>query len=150
MIYLPSRSASAQSIEQGNLPRLPSGLSLSWEEVGASKVRISPTSIQPLERWYTFREREEVLAFLEVNQFLPALLRDLYPNIRLHFPDAQVFLRVFIDPEGEEGDKLLTVIAVTGQEADEVIERLHKLNHDGWINILRKAQGKLGITLEFP
>jgi hypothetical protein len=150
MLYLPSHPTIVQPIEHGSWSRLTSGSSLSWEEVGASEVRISPTSILPLERWYTFRGREEILAFLEVNQFLPGLLSDLYPKIRLHFPDARIFLKVFFDPEGAEGDKLLAVIAVTGQEADEVIDRLHQLNHDGWISILRKAQGKLGITLEFP
>jgi hypothetical protein len=121
-----------------------------WQAAGASLIQAFLTTIPLLEERYIFREEPEVVSFLEAHVFLIPLLQEIFPKIKRHFPEARVFLEVFVDLEGDEGDKLLIVLAVKGSEADEFIDRLHQLYQDGWITLLRKVQGKLGITLESP
>lgn len=120
------------------------------QAAGASLIQAFLATIPLLEERYTFRDEPEVISFLEAHVFLIPPLQEIFPKIKRHFPEARVFLEVFFDLEGDEGDKLLIVLAVKGREADDFIDRLHQLYQDGWITVLRKVQGKLGITLEFP
>lgn len=119
-----------------------------WQEVGASTVRVPQAVIQWLERLYTFREREEVLWFLESYPFLVSLLLEAYDNIGNYFPYTQVFLEVVTDPEAINDYQLVSSIA-TNLGPDEVIDRLERFDEDWWLDALDQAQGKLCINVEF-
>lgn len=149
-LYLQSPPGAAQSVLQDISSDWRSQTPLDWEKAGTSTVWTSLIITHLLEQVCTFREKEEVISFLEKHLFLAPLLLEACLKIGQYFPGSRVSLQVFVDPEGEEADKLLAAIAITGMDADETIDRLHQFNRGGWIHILRRAQGKLGITLEFP
>jgi len=119
-----------------------------WQQVGASTVRVPQAVIQWLERLYTFREREEVLWFLESYPFLASLLLEAYDNIGNYFPHTQVFLEVVSDPEATNDYQLVSSIA-TNLDPDEVIDTLEEFDEDWWLDALDRAQGKLCINVEF-
>ncbi|MBL7075352.1 TIGR04255 family protein [candidate division KSB1 bacterium] len=101
-----------------------------------------------LERLYTFREREEVLWFLERYPFLVSLLLDAYKEIGNYFPYSQVFLEVITDPEATEDSQLVIFIA-TNLAPDKADDRLERFDEDWWLDALDRAQGKLCIDMEF-
>ena len=119
-----------------------------WQQVGASTVRVPQAVIQWLERLYTFRKREEVLWFLESYPFLVSLLLEAYDNIGSYFPYTQIFLEVVTDPEASDDYQLVIFIA-TNFAPDEALGRLERLDEDWWLDALDQAQGKLCINVEF-
>ena len=101
-----------------------------------------------LQRWYVFRgERVEVLRFLERYPFLVPLLVETYYNIVEYIPHSLVFLAVVTDPEEFGTDQLIASIA-TDLGPEEAADALSHLDKKWWLNSLKRAQGKLCITLE--
>ncbi len=101
-----------------------------------------------LEQFYGFREKSEILLFLEKKQFLLSLLEDAYINIRSYFPASDLFLEVVIDPEIPNERQLVIFIAIK-ENAEEASEALDKLDENWWMDNMDRAQGSLCITLEF-
>jgi hypothetical protein len=121
---------------------------LTWQEIGASTVRVSQAEIEWLERLYTFRERAEVLAFLERHPFLVSLLLEAYGEIGNYFSDSPIFLEVVTDPEAFDDHQLAVSIA-TNLDPDEAIDTLEQFDENWWLDALDQAQGKLCIDVEF-
>lgn len=119
-----------------------------WQETGALTVRVPQAAIQLLERLYTFRQRAEVLWFLERYPFLAPLLLEAYEEIGYYFPCTQVFLEVVADPEAIDDYQLVISIA-TNLAPDEAVNRLERFDEDWWLDTLDWAQGKLCINVEF-
>ncbi|MBC8265123.1 MAG: hypothetical protein H8E47_13495 [Anaerolineales bacterium] len=119
-----------------------------WQEVGASTVRVPQAVIQWLERLYTFKERSEVLWFLDRYPFLASLLLEAYYEIEKHFPYSQVFLEVVTDPEEIDDYQLVASIA-TNFAPNEAVDRLEQFDEDWWLDALDRAQSKLCIDVEF-
>jgi len=102
-----------------------------------------------LQRWYFFRgERVDILRFLERYPFLVSLLIEAYYYIVEFFPRSPVYLAITADPE-EFGRDQLTVFIATDLGPDEAVEVLSRFDKKWWLNSLKRAQGKLCITLEF-
>ncbi len=102
-----------------------------------------------LQRWYFFRgERVDILRFLERYPFLVSLLIEAYYSIVEFFPHSPVYLAITTDPE-EFGRDQLTVFIATDLGPDEAVEVLSRFDKKWWLNSLKRAQGKLCITLEF-
>lgn len=118
-----------------------------WQDTGASTVRVSQAVIQWLERLYTFRQREEVLWFLERYPFLVSLLLEAYDRIGAYFPYSQVFLQVVTDPEATDDDQVVVFIA-TALDPDEAVESLERFDDEWWLDALDWARGKLCIDVE--
>lgn len=102
----------------------------------------------PLEQVYTLRERAEVMPFLERYPFLTSLLLEAYSKVKEYFPDSQAFLEIVGDPEETDDDQLVLFIA-TNSDPDEALERLDQFDENWWLDALDRAQGKLGISVEF-
>ena len=118
-----------------------------WQDIGTSTVRVHQGEIQWLERLYTFRERSDVLWFLERYPFLVPLLLEAYGKIGDYFPYSQVFLEVVTDPEAV-GDYQLVVFIATNFDPDEADDRFERFDEDWWLDALDQAQGVLCINLE--
>jgi hypothetical protein len=101
-----------------------------------------------LEQLYIFREKAEILRFLEEKQFLLSLLEDTYINISHYFPVSDLFLDVVIDPEIANERQLVIFIAIK-DNAEEASEALDKFDEEWWMDNMNRAQGSLCITLEF-
>ncbi len=119
-----------------------------WQEVGASTVRVHRAALQLLERLYSFRRRAEVLGFLEKYPFLAPLLLEAYDRIRTYFPDSLIFLEVVADPEAN-GDYQLVASVAVDLDPDEALENLEQFDEDWWLDALDRAQGMLCIDVEF-
>ncbi len=101
-----------------------------------------------LEQLYIFREKAEILRFLEEKQFLLSLLEDTYINISHYFPVSDLFLDVVIDPEIANERQLVIFIAIK-DNAEEASEALDKFDEEWRMDNMNRAQGSLCITLEF-
>ncbi|MDI6792306.1 MAG: hypothetical protein QME81_05485 [bacterium] len=118
------------------------------QEVGAATFHVSEAKIKWLEQLYAFRERGEVLWFLERYPFLGSLLLEASGKIGSYFPDSQLFLEVFTDPETINNYQLVISIA-TNLAPNEAVERLEWFDEDWWLDALDRAQEKLCINVEF-
>lgn len=100
-----------------------------------------------LER-FEFTNRDEVLQFLERNEFLIALLLESEEKIRAEFNNrVHLILQVVRDPESDHDDELFLIIKTTlsPEEAGESLERFDK---NWWIDASSAAQCKFNIDYE--
>ncbi|MFB2917011.1 hypothetical protein [Aerosakkonema funiforme] len=101
--------------------------------------------IESLEKLYTFREKPEVLDFLEKHHFLIPLLLEAHPRIREHFPDSPLFLEYVPDPEID--DPRLVVYIATNLDTEEALDRMDLLD-DWWVEVPNRGQGKMFFNLD--
>ena len=94
-----------------------------------TSLNISPADIQAFEQLYTFREQTEVVEFLDKHPFLIPVLLEAPEKIRHHFPDSQLFLEVFIDPESIDWVQLILSILMKLDPKD-AVARLNQLDWD--------------------
>jgi hypothetical protein len=97
---------------------------------------------------FTARNRQEVTAFLRDNSFLVALVQEAGTKIKRHFPKSQLLLETVSDPKGIEPDKLFLYIA-TDESPKEARPKLRAFDKEWWLTELKKAHGKLCISLEY-
>jgi hypothetical protein len=110
-------------------------------------LHVSAAELEQLDRFYTFREREEVLRFLERYPFLVPLLVQAYDKVGSYFPGARLYLEVIGDPEEMDDNELIVFIA-TNLAARAAVERLKRLYEGWWLYASAQARGKLAINLE--
>ena len=119
-----------------------------WSNVGADTVPPN-FSIQALERQYVFKDRDEVIGFLEGHPFLVALLVEAYSKIERYFPEyPQVFLEVLTDPEVPDDIQLVASIK-TALSPDKALERLDSFDREWWLQSMDRAKGELCVHVEF-
>jgi hypothetical protein len=126
----------------------PSEMIQKWQGPGVSVVSLPPAVVRCLERLYIFRDREEVLWFLERYPFLVSLLLEAYEEIWNYFPYSQVSLEVISDPEALDEYQLLASIS-TSLAPDEAIDKLEQFDESWWLDALDRVQSKLCIDVEF-
>lgn len=120
----------------------------SWQDIGTSTVHVHQSMIPLLERFYTFRERSNVLGFLDRYPFLVPLLLEAYGKIGEYFPCSRIFLEVVTDPDAV-GDSQLLVFIATDFDPDEADDKFERFDEDWWLDALDLTQGMLCINLEF-
>lgn len=104
--------------------------------------------IQSLERLYTFGEDTVVIQFLERYPFLIPLLLEARDKVQEYFPGSPTVLETVSDPEAS-GDDQLVLFIVTDSDPEQVLDSLDRLDENWWLDALDRAQGKLGISVEF-
>jgi hypothetical protein len=145
-LRLPDQMIISQEISEIECPLFGTGASaLSVPQVDANYLR----QLGILQQWYIFRgERAEMLRFLEKYPFLVSLLLEVYSHIEEFFPRSLVYLTVSTDLEEFSTDRL-TVFISTDLDPDSALDALSDFDKKWWLNSLKRAQGKLCITLEF-
>lgn len=115
----------------------------------ASTVSIAPSEIEQIEKFYTLRNRDEVLKFIEEYPFLIPVLLEAPDKISAYFPGDSLVLDMAIDPESSsaDDDRLVLLIA-TDIDADESVDRLLELDRAWWLNAARLSQHKMFTDLE--
>jgi len=102
-----------------------------------------------VEKYYLFRNRHEVLQFLQKHSFLLPLLVEAYGKIAEYFETfSSVVLEVITEPEAENDRELFAFIR-TGRPVDEALARLERFDEEWWLEASDRAQGKLCIHVEF-
>lgn len=142
----PYQTIISQEISAMERPLLGTGaLALSVPQVDAKYLR----QLGLLQQWYVIRgERTELLHFLEKYPFLVSLLLEVYLHIEEFFPHSLVYLSVSTDLEEFGTDRLIAFIS-TNLDPDNALDALSAFDKKWWLNSLKRAQGKLCITLEF-
>jgi hypothetical protein len=87
---------------------------------------------EQLEKYYTFRDKERVLAFIEQNPNLLGLLFTAPAQISRFFPSANLFLEVVQDVEIPAVVKLWIFIA-TEYRGEAGISKLELLDDTWWL-----------------
>jgi hypothetical protein len=100
-----------------------------------------------IEALYQVRDEQAVFAFLEAHSFLVPLLLEAHSQIKVYFPDAPLFLEMFIDPDAV-GIQSLEIAIGTQMDVDTAFAKLTELDYSWALKRLDDAQGKLGIHLE--
>ena len=100
---------------------------------------------ESLENLYNFRQKTEVLDFLEKHPFLIPLLLEAHTHIRQHFPDAPLFLEYVPDPEID--DPHLVVYIATNLETEAALDRMDLLD-DWWVEVPNRGQGKMFFNVD--
>lgn len=104
--------------------------------------------IERLEQRYSFRDREEVLSFLESNSFLVPLLFEIRQQLDHYLTMTEIYLKVVAEPDSYD-DEQLVVSIVPGMEPDVAYDRLEAFDDDWWLDNIEAADNKVCITLEF-
>jgi hypothetical protein len=104
------------------------------------------TATKRIESVYQVRD-EDVWAFLDAHSFLVPLLLEAPAHIKNYFPESELFLEMFVDPETVGVRSLLIVIAAR-LEVDAALKKLNELDHYWWLAYSDEAQGKLELYLE--
>ena len=73
---------------------------------------------------------------------------EVYLHIEEFFPHSLVYLTVSTDLEEFGTDRLIAFIS-TNLDPDNALDALSAFDKKWWLNSLKRAQGKLCITLEF-
>lgn len=97
---------------------------------------------------YSFRNRSEILQFLENNVFLISLLHEINSKIKEYFPSAKNILEVINDPD-TENNTYLVIFIHTDLTAREAFNRLKLFDESWWLRASIKANKKLFINVEF-
>ena len=113
----------------------------SWDHIPAGELA-------GLEHSYTFKERAEVLRFLDEYPFLVPLLLEAPPKIEDHFPESPLFLTVLADPEVGDDAQLVLSIGVDFPP-DQALLRLQQLDIEWWLDSVSQTEGRLCIDVEY-
>jgi hypothetical protein len=112
-----------------------------------SPPQLSPTEIESLEKFYSFRERTKVLQFIEKHPFLISPLLSIPDNVRNYIYDSQLSLEVLADPEINDYLQLFILIS-TQLDSNEAIDKLDKFEDDWWLQIPYEVRKLVAIDVE--
>jgi len=111
-------------------------------------LSISQADIETLEQLYTFRERTEVLAFLDKYPFLVPVLLAAPEKICHYFPDAQLFLEVV--PDAEVADWVLLALSIlVNINPYDAVNRLKQMDMNWWVHTPYEVRKNVCTLLEY-
>lgn len=105
-------------------------------------------TLEKLRQNYTFRQEDEVVAFLKEHPSLHPVLQEAPDRIHEFFPDSQLFLEIYFDPELDDEYQLILGVPIT-LEAEKAIDQMKKLRRDWWLDQPFEARRKICIDTEF-
>jgi len=104
--------------------------SLILDKISASRVApflISQSDIETLEKSYIFRDKIEVIEFINKYPFLLPVVLDAPVQISPYFPEQKLLLQVINDPEIPNYFHLVLSIILTDLAPDEAMDREDEL-----------------------
>lgn len=105
--------------------------------------------LETLGQRYEFEDPLAVNRFLRENPWLIGLLLGARQKIRDYFdPDTRATLRVVVDPEAREDERLFVYIQ-TGLPPKEALAHLSDLDDGWWLEALSGARHQMTIDVEY-
>ena len=101
-----------------------------------------------IENQFNMSNRDTISEFLVDRTFLAQLLLELPEKIPVCFPDSQLSLEIWNDPEIEDNAKLLALIR-TKLDPEEALDVMESFDREWWIENRPRTQGELVIDVEF-
>jgi hypothetical protein len=109
----------------------------------------STERLSALEQSCNFRNRSQVIKFLENDPLLISILQDASEQIKNYFdPSTQIYLEVISDPE-IEGHQELALFINTKLSPEEALRRLEQFDEGWWLDASFSAREKICIDVEF-
>lgn len=109
---------------------------------------ISSSFFVELEKVYFFKEKSQVIRFLNENSYLIPLLFDTAKVIEQYFPDYKPKLRYPVDQEVIDSTRLYIDIP-TKYSPKEALDKLDKFEDNWWLENEYKGKGNLTLNVEF-
>jgi hypothetical protein len=104
--------------------------------------------IEQLDRLYRFRNREEVINFIQENPSLFQLLRDVYHKAQHYFgAGVEIVLDVFTDHEVPTHRELIALVQTT-LPISEALTHLDRLYQEWWVEASAAVPLKMSIDVE--
>lgn len=110
--------------------------------------QISEDDLNRLKQLYTLKEQEDVIAFIKVYPFVINFLFEAEDKIHSYFPESELFLRMFNNPEAMDDTYLLIQIRTTFSPK-ETLQRFNQLEDEWWLDTLVSTKGKLSINVKY-
>lgn len=111
---------------------------------------VAPAVAASLDRSYTFRDRDDVTAFLAEHPSLPDLLVEASSRIARLFPLPQpLALEIFRNIEEDEAEGILFVVIPTKLTPEEALRLLDRLDDDWLVDAVRQTRGRFNVNLEY-
>jgi hypothetical protein len=127
-----------------------------WSETNTSATLLFESYMQWLENQYVASDKTALRHFIAEHPSLAQLLVAAYTNIKVHFPDACVFLDIVTDYEDAENQppganpKQEIVLSIgTSLSPKDAIVALHNFYEEWWFGVSQDAEGIISIGLEF-
>ncbi|NJK70212.1 MAG: hypothetical protein HC786_29780 [Richelia sp. CSU_2_1] len=99
---------------------------------------VSAADIEALEKLYNFREKAEIVEFLEIYQFLIPVLLEAPDKICPYFPENKLCLEVEKDFESIDSAQLFLDIIIESDRdeiIDEALDKEEKLSEDWYLSL---------------
>ncbi|MBD2388103.1 hypothetical protein [Cylindrospermum sp. FACHB-282] len=111
---------------------------------------IRPSDIlRKISQIYTIEDTFVVGRFLHKHSTLIDVLLEAHPQIRKYFPLEKLRLKLYVDPESPQWEKLVLSICATPESVDEALNKLDEFDQEWWIDASLGVAVNLCINLDF-
>lgn len=104
-------------------------------------------ALELLEMLFDFRDRAEVVTFLQANPGVSPLLVEAYVAILNYFSSTQLFLTVISGVEEDSAEQILLSIAVS-LDPEDAYSLLKKFDYEWWLNQVGEVANLVCIDVE--
>jgi hypothetical protein len=91
----------------------------------------------------------DVHRFLQKHSNLIDVLLEAHPQIRKYFPTEKLRLKLYVDPESPQWEKLVLSICASAESVDQALNQLDELDENWWIDASLGVAVNLCIHLDF-
>lgn len=91
----------------------------------------------------------DVHRFLQKHSNLIDVLLEAHPQIRKYFPSEKLRLKLYVDPESPQWEKLVLSICASPESVDQALNQLDELDENWWIDASLGVAVNLCIHLDF-
>ncbi|MBG1267921.1 hypothetical protein [Nostoc sp. WHI] len=102
-----------------------------------------------ISKFYTIENIDDILNFLRKHPNLVDVLLKAHLEIRKYFPSEKLRLKLSVDPESPQWEKLLLSIYTSPESSNEALSKLDEFDHKWWIEASLGVAVNLCINLEF-
>ncbi|MEH2069184.1 MAG: hypothetical protein V7K47_13655 [Nostoc sp.] len=125
------------------------GQQKTWLKQGQQEDRELSDNFSKIFQLYTIDNVVDILRFLRKHQNLLDVLFKAHREIRKYFPYEKLQLKLSVDPESPQWEKLLLSIYSSPEHIDEALNKLDEFDQKWWIEASLGVAVNLCINLEF-
>ncbi len=97
---------------------------------------------------FQVRDSHSIISFINKHFFLNDYLLEIYKAIRNSFPEENLRIDLYDDPEGQMSSELAIYIQSTDSPGS-ALEKLDSFDNDFWIDRIDKYEGYISVNIEY-
>ncbi len=125
------------------------GQQKTWLTQGYQENHELSYNFSKIVQFYTIDNVVDTLRFLRKHQSLVDILLKAHQEVRKYFPSEKLRLKLSVDPESPQWEKLLLSICSSTEYVDEALNKLDEFDQKWWIEASLGVAVNLYINLEF-